>query len=225
MSSIILEGGTTASEVALFSRDQLPMGRANDDTLSRLEVSGQALRMKKGPNGHERLYLFIDEDIPQPTRKFCELSDPKLYRFRTMSGRIGFGGIESTTNAFIPNDSVRQDTEIRPGTYEAVAYKTQYPRNFIEKKIRNRIGEEGLKTLNYPLKIASGSVAITLLFLLLSFSFAAGFVVLAIISALAGFLYYKYYTSSPNYKFEYNRKREIELKYPTLVIKMASRRE
>ena len=225
MSSIILEGGTTATEVALFSRDQLPMGKANDDTLSRLEHSGQALRMKKGPNGHERLYLFIDEDIPQPTRKFCDLAEPTLYRFRTMSGRIGFGGVESTTNAFIPDEMVRQDTEIEPGTYEAVAYKTEYPRNFIERKVRNRIGDEGLKILNYPLKIASVTAAIVVLFLLLTFSFSAGFVVVAILSALTGFLYYKHYTNSPNYKFEYNRKREIELKYPTVVIKMASRRE
>lgn len=224
MSTIVLEGGSDAADVALFSRDHLPNGHASDETFNRLEVSGQALRMKKGKNGHDLLFLYIDEDIPKPTKKFCKLDDPMLYRFTALSGRIGFGGIEATTDAFNPKKHRRQDAEIPAGIYDAVAYRTKYPRNYVEKKIAKRIGRDGMRAVNFPTKIVGYSSLVTVLFVMMAVSLSPIFAIFATLSALVGYAYYKIYTHSPNYRFEASRKREIELKYPSHVIKMALRR-
>ena len=224
MSSMILKGGTDSTEVALFSRDQLPDVRANDATLSRLEVSGQALRMKTNDNGGKLLYLYVDEDIEKPIKEHCKLEDPILYRFIAMSGRIGFGGVESTTICYEPRKKQRQDAEIPAGTYDAVAYHADYPRKFVEKMVKSRIGEEGVKKVTFPTKIIGMSALGTGLFLLLSIAVAAQFLVLAALSALAGFIGYHGYKNSAEYKFEANRKREVELRYPDFVVKMARRK-
>jgi len=225
MPILVLEGGTKVAEVALFSRDQLPGGRASDVTLSRLEPSGQALRVKTPSNGSYLLYLFDGEEIPPKIKLNCDINDPILYRFVTMSGRIGFGGAESASASFEPNARFRQDARIEAGTYDAVAFHTQYPDGFVEEKVENRIGEDGLKTIGFPGRIKMLSAGATALFLLLSFAVDAGFLVLSILSALAGFIWLRVFTGGSDYKFEFNRKREVELKYPDLVIKMARRSE
>lgn len=225
MPILVLEGGTKVAEVVLFSRDQLPGGRASDVTLSRLESSGQALRIKTRSNGPCLLYLFDGEEIPPSIKLNCDTSDPMLYRFVTMSGRIGFGGAESASASFEPNAWFRQDARIEAGIYDAVAFRTQYPDGFVEEKVENRIGEGGLKTIAFPGRIKMLSASVTVLFLLLSFAIDAGFLALSILSALAGFIGFKVFTAGSDYKFEFNRKREVELKYPGLVIKMVRRSE
>ncbi len=223
MPTKMLEGGKGAAEVALFSRDQLPEGGADDATLSRLQISGQALRMRSEARGSDLLYLYIDEEVPEDIQSFCVSNDSISYKFNAMSGRIGFGDVKSMYASFSPNPAIRQDDQIEPGVYDAIAYHTAYPDHFVEMKVESKIGEFGIKATKFPAKIIGYAAMATIILLLLSILAAGGFLVLAILSAVAGFIWYKVYTNSANFKFESGRKREIELNYPNLVIKMLKR--
>jgi hypothetical protein len=219
----MLEGGRDATEVALFSRDQLPEGSADDATLSRLQISGQALRMRTEGRGSDLLHLYIDEEVPEDIQQFCVSNDLINYKFNAMSGRIGFGSVKSTYASFSPNPAVRQDDQIEAGVYDAIACHTAYPDNFIEKKVESKIGAFGIKAIKFPAKIIGYTAMATIVLLLLSLLAAGGFLVLAILSAVAGFIWFKVYTNSANFKFESGRKRDIELNFPNLVIKMVKR--
>ena len=223
MPKIVLEGGTGVAEVALLSLDQLPHRKADDSAMSRLASSGQAFRIPTGASGGYLLHLFVDDTAPAELRAFCDMDNPMQYKFVALSGRIGFGGVESAYAGFEPNETIRANSRIPPGTYDATAYHMHYPDDYVATNIENRIGVGGVKVINLPRKVIAWAASLTVILVVLgvaALSSLIGVAALVIITTVALCLLY---ARSAPYKSESARKRDVELRFPNLVIELARR--
>lgn len=218
-----MEGGTDVAEMVLFSVDELPADRVSEDTLAGLENRKQAIRLPTGADGGYLLHLYVDEIIPEGIRSYCIQEDALDSGFQSVSGRIAFGGAESTFSAFEPNPFVREDSDIPPGHYCATAYRTEFPDDLVEEAVKDIIGAKGARALDFPGTIIMSSVGLTLaLPILVSAMF--GSLALAFGSALAavvgGVLWYRSYTRTDEFKRLTARSHEVQHEYPSIVIRL-----
>ncbi len=224
MSRIVLEGGTDVAEVVLFSVDELPSGGVSEDTLCGLVDKNQAIRMPTGGDGGYLLHLYVDEEVPDEIGQYFVKDGVLKSEFRANSGRVAFGGAESTFTEFEPNPNIRSDTRLPPGLYDTAAHHTEYPDELLEDAVEKFIGQNGMSTENFSFKIIIGTVVLTMAFLILGgfiaklFAFGS-----AAATVIGGILWNRFYTHSDKYKRIDAQRREVEYEYPSIVIHLAIR--
>lgn len=226
MAKIVLEGGTDVAEMVLFSVDYIPPERVSEKTLARLEAKNQAIRMPTGADGGYLLHLHVDEQVPDEVRQYCIDDDALTAEFRANSGQIAFGGAESTFAEFVPNDSIRTDTRIASGVYDAVAFRTDHPDEIIEDAVEEAIGPDGKLAEDVSTYIIIGTVVLALASFIVGSAVAqtrAVGVVLAAIIVIAGRLLYKSHTRTSKYEKAHALRRDVQLKYPSIVIQLTKR--
>ncbi len=220
MTKLVMEAGTDVAETVLFSVDEIPDEFVSEEKLADLEARNLAIRMRSGSDGGYLLHLFIDEEAPEQTKRYCSLDDTIQSEFRAASGRIAFGGAETATRDFEPCPGMRTDKDIPPGRYDAVAYRTEFPDDVIESAIESVIGKKGRKVVEFPGKI----IVITLIALILpvihGFAISANGFALAAAILVGGILWFRTYTRSERFKDYEARQREIEYEFPSAVVEM-----
>ena len=218
---IALEGGTDVAEMVLFSTDNLPSGCTDDEALSELVDRNEAIRMPTGADGRYLLHLYLDVEIPEAIRRYCVTDDAKKTTFLAESGRIAFGGAESTFVEFKPNPYVREDTHIAPGRYDAVAYHTEYPDDLVEDAVQDAIGPDGKRVEDIATYIIIGTVAAAITGLILGSVVArpVGFGAAAV-TVVVGRLSYKSYVGSDTYKKFDALRTKIQRKFPSIAIQL-----
>jgi hypothetical protein len=217
MSHLILPGGTDIAEVGLFSTDALPLDRGpTPDALSELQRSGQMLRMPTGADGGYLLHAYVDESIPSEVLRCCSEDDRLVGEFRTTSGNIAFGGLESAFRNFKENHSIRTDATITPGTYRYTAYHTQYSDEVVSADINSSLSKGELRFLAIP-----GPAGIVTVLAVAIAGTSHHFVFAAVVAAL-GAIIIRMVVRSTQYKSLRSRKKERELRYPSIVIELRS---
>ena len=174
------------------------------------------LRMPTGADGGYLLHAYVDESVPSEVLRFCSEDDKLVGKFRTTSGNIAFGGLESAFRNFKENHFIRTDATIAPGTYRFTAYHTQYPDEVVSADINSglRKGEPRFLAIPGPAGIAT----------LLAVAIAGAshhFVAAAVVAAL-GVIVIRTVVSSTKYKSLKSRRKERELRYPSIVIELRS---
>lgn len=110
MTTIYLPAGTDVAEMALFDVDAIPCKLPCDvEDFSELASLGQLIRFPTGADGGYLLHLFVDEPIPEDTKRYCRADDQLTGEFCTSEGRIAFGGLESAYAEFKHNANIRAD--------------------------------------------------------------------------------------------------------------------
>jgi hypothetical protein len=219
---LILEGGTDVAQVALFCREDLPDSTPNDESVSAMEQRDTLIRLSTGADGAYLLHLYVDEPIEEHVFRFCVQDDSLSGRFTTKNGKVGFGGLESTSSQFTPNNNIRADGEIAQGSYQYTAYHTEYPDEHIEGAVIDAIGNEGMRYLNRPTLILWPTLLAVAILLVLTISRSLLFAIPAILVAMAGGLLYIRYVRSAKYLQLQQQKREVERNYPGIVIRLES---
>lgn len=128
MTKLILPGGTDVAEMAFFAVDAIPVDEPpTPEAIDVLLVAGHLIRMPTGGDGRYLLHAYVDEEIPPELMRYCLQDDPLRGQFRSNSGVVAFGGLESAFKSFKPNEFIRADGELPPANYEYVAYRAEYP--------------------------------------------------------------------------------------------------
>lgn len=218
-----MEGGTDVAEMVLFSVDDCPPNTADNETLAALETTGHAIRLPTGADGGYLLHIYVDQSAPDSLKQHCVVDDSKKCRFQTATGRIAFGGAESTFQQFQPNANIRADSAIEPGVYDAVAYRTEYPDELIEEAVRAKIGRAGTRAVDFPGSIILVTVAATIGALLAGFVIGVAAVGLVAAALVGGVVWFRSYTRSDKFKGFMAEKREVEHEYPSVLVEMIKR--
>jgi len=222
VSRIVLEGGTDIAEMVLFSADELPSAGYSEDALCGLADRNQAIRMPTGGDGGYLLHLYVDEEIPDEIRQYFVEDDTLKSEFRTISGQVAFGGAESTFTKFQPNPNIRADTSIPPGSYDAVAYHTDFPEDLLEDAVENAIGADGMRVLDFSTNIIIGTVGLTIAAFFLGGFFARSLALVGAAAAvIGGILWYRSYTRTGEYKRLDAKYNEVQYEFPSIVIQLA----
>ena len=217
---LVLEGGTDVAEMVLFSLDDLPASHADDESLSSLEERRQAIRMPTGADGGYLLHLYVDEGVPPDLEQYCNADDALKCQFQSHSGRVAFGGAESTFRDFKPNANIRADGSIEPGTYAAVAYRTEYPDDLIEDAVEAKISRSGASVVEFPGTIVMATVVSTIVLLIAAIFVGAAAIGMAAVVVVGGIVWFSSYTHSDKYKSLLGKRREVESEYPSIVVEM-----
>jgi hypothetical protein len=220
MPRIVLEGGTDIADVLLFGTDDLPTGKIDDNRLSRLIDSNRAIRMPTGGDGGYLLHLYVDDEIPDDTKQYCVADNTIESEFNAGSGRIAFGGAESACSDFSPNANIRSDAEIPPGRYRAIAYRTEFPDDLVASAIEHAIGPEGERAMAVPGKIVLGTIAATVLFVVVGINVNAMGLLGALVLVGGGVTWYKSYTGSAEYRELEAKQKMAQIDYPSIVIRL-----
>lgn len=215
MAKIVMEGGTDVAEMALFSLDVLPEDAAGEDDLERMQREGHAVRFPTGADGGYLLHIYLDEPIPDALEQYCEKDDVLTGKLHAGSGKVGFGGVESAYRKFKPNDYIRADAVLPGGTYDLVAYHTDYPEELIEGAIDAHLDAAERRLLNLPGRL-------TLLFLLAAF---IAFVVAVARKAPVGVIALMIATlmlmsRSKRYKAVSEKSKAAQMDFPSIVVEM-----
>ncbi len=218
MTKHVLEGGSQLSELALFSCDQLPAkaGRSIDA----MAASGQAMRIATDSDARQRLHLFVDEEIPDRLAAWLDADDTLEYRFVTETGRVAFGGVESITASFTANDELRNDVDIPPGAYQATAFHTDYPAERLEEAMQYRIGSRGVRLVNRPANIFTGSLLLFISMVILGVAGSNWYFAAAAAVALGAWGWTRLVIKSKKYRDYMTVRRDVERSFPSIVISL-----
>lgn len=222
MAKICLEGGTDVAEVALFCTGNLFASCPNTEHIQKMEDDGALIRFPTGSDGGYLLHVHIDEPIEESILEHCNQEDLLKGRFSAECGNISFGGIESAYSEFKPNKNIRSDEQIAPGLYSYLAYHTEYPDGLIEDEIVNKIGESGMKHIERPGLIIGLNVALAIILTIIAFNTALYLLVLPLLVFFGVRKWLKSYINSPKYLALESKKREVERKYPNIVVHLKS---
>ncbi len=220
MTRLVLAGGTDAAEVALFSRDDLP-AKADSEALEALARAGRALRLRAGGQGPYLLHLYVDEAPPPEIAAWLDTSNRLGYEFIAESGRIAFGGVESAIDGFEPNPAIRADAEIPPGHYSALAFHTDYPDERLEEQVEARIGKVAAHKLRRPGNILVGAALLTVSMLIMGVADTRWYFAGAAAVAAGAWLWIRRITGTAEYKELHGVKRDVEQRFPSIVITLA----
>lgn len=225
MAKIVMEGGTDVAEMALFSLDALPEDAAGEDDLERMQRDGHAVRFPTGADGGYLLHIYLDESIPDALEQYCEKDDVLTGKLHAGSGKVGFGGVESAYLKFKPNDYIRADAVLPGGTYDLVAYHTDYPEELIEGAIDAHLDAAERRLLNLRGRVK-------LLFLLAAFiAFAVavawkapvwvvGLMPVGVIALMIATLMLM--SLSKRYKAVSEKSKAAQMDFPSIVVEMRS---
>jgi hypothetical protein len=212
-----LPAGTDVAEMALFDIDAMPQSRPPDrEGLARLAAGERLVRLPTGADGGYLLHLYVDEPPPEAILRFCRVDDPLAGHFSSTSGRVAFGGLESTFRDFAPNPAIRSDARIAPGRHAFTAYHTEIPDELIEQAMRVEASRSERVVDKLP--VLAGVATFVLLVALL----VLGRFLLAGLVFVAGTFVVKSITRSPAYRALAARRDEAQLDYPSIVIELRS---
>lgn len=216
MTRLVLAGGTDVAEVALFSVAELPadcgLGPA---AIGELEQAGHLLRFNTGADGGYLLHAYVDEPIPPALRPFCSQDDKVQYRFTTGTGQIAFGGIESAFRSFARNPAIRSDGVIPPGSYELVAFHTDFPDEMHEAAIDAVLSAKEQRLLGLP-----GLIFVAAFLAMIGVA-SKRFVAAGLIAGIS-YVALRFYLCSSTYRGLQARREEVDREYPSIVVEMRS---
>jgi hypothetical protein len=217
MPRLILPGGTDIAQVGLFSTDALPVDRRRRlRALSELERGCQMIRMPTGADGAYLLHAYVDEPIPAELRRFCSREDTLTGEFRSVTGNVAFGGLESAFRNFKPNHRIRTDATVTPGTYTYTAYRTEYPDEMVSAD-----PTEGLRTRQRLFLSIPGYIGLVV-FITIAVSLATEHFLRAAILVAVCVIVIRTLVGSARYKALTRKFRERALQYPSIVIELRS---
>lgn len=220
MSKLVLEGGTDVAEVALFCVDDIPESLSDDESVTEMQNRNTLIRLPTGADGGYLLHLYVAESIQDETRKYCVEEDKLTGEFKTKSGNVGFGGLESTYSKFEPNQNIREDGKIEQGSYSYSAFHTEFPDEFIEEAVHKEIGPEGVRKLDISGKIILVGVVAFLALLFFAFKSSYAFLLGAFAVIPLTIFAFKKYTSTESFKKIEKLKHEVEKHFPSIVIQL-----
>ncbi len=221
MTLLILPGGTDVAEVALFDTEAIPTDcPSSSEAVAALVSSEQLIRLPTGGDGGYLLHAYVDDEIPADLMQYCLQDDPLRGRFRSVSGTVAFGGLESAFKGFKPNEFIRADGQIRPGSYDYVAYHTEYPEHLMTDEA-NKAKVNLTPTERLLLSIPT---AATLLALAASVSAAVSqHFALVICIGAASYFAIRVLVRSKRLKELRTRQGEWERRFPSIVIQLLPR--
>ncbi len=143
----ILHGGTDAGDMVLFDPGALPddfdkKGKSQLEDIQQLACEGRIYWLRTNADGDYHIGLYLADALPetlQPYAKHLETVD-ELY---LPTGELFFTGLEY---AFHSDDSelrkypgMGQAAQLPPGRYRMEVFELDYPSNFEEDLLRQRI--------------------------------------------------------------------------------------
>jgi hypothetical protein len=217
MTRLALPGGTDVAEMALFAPDALPTDRCpNNDKIDQLAAQAVLIRFSTGADGGYLLHIYIDEAIPEDLLKFCDVDDCLQGQFVTETGKIAFGGLESTFRQFNPNANIRADSAIAPGRYRYVAYRTDIPDELVNQAIDTALTNSQQRLLAIPTYVVLTAILATFVTMASQhFFFAAGVVVSAVVT-------FRLFVRSSTYVGLKAKKRQAQLGFPSIILELKS---
>ena len=221
MKRLVLAGGTDIGEMAFFSRDALP-SKADESSLQSLVSANGAIRLRAGADGPFLLHVYVDEPPPPELNAWLDTSDKLEGEFETKSGQVAFGGIESACSDFEPNPAIRNDAEVPPGHYRAVAFHTDYPDERLDEQVEARIGKAGADKLRRPGNIFIAAALLVVSMIIMGVAdtpwYFAG---AAVVAALAWFSI-RTISRTAEFKELERAKLDVEQRFPSIVITLTS---
>ena len=217
MSRLVLAGGTDVAEMAFFSCDKLPE-KVDDSTLEVLVERGSAIRLRAGPDGPYLLHVYVDEAPPPEFKAWLDTSDKLESDFESASGRVGFGGVESACRDFEPNPAIRNDADIPPGRYRAVAFHTDYPDERLDEQVEARIGKAGADKLRRPGNIFIGAALLVVSMIIMGVADTPWYFAGAAIVAAAAWAAIWSIRGTVEFRDLEQAKRDVEQRFPSTVI-------
>lgn len=218
MTQLILPGGTDVAEMAFFAVDAMPSDKPPTlEGVEALRVAGHLIRMPTGSDGGYLLHAYVDEEIPPDLMRYCLQDDPLQGQFRSISGAVAFGGLESAFKSFKPNKFIRSDGELLPANYEYVAYHTEYPDSLMTEaanKAKEALTPNERRMLAAPMLAALFGVVVVI---------AAGVSQCLILAGCIGaalYLTIRTLTKSARFKRLRDRLGEWERRFPSIVIQL-----
>lgn len=217
MTTIYLPAGTDVAEMALFDVDAIPCKLPCDvEDFSLLVSQGRLIRFPTGADGGYLLHLFVDEPIPEYTKRYCRADEKLTGEFCTSEGRIAFGGLESAYAEFKHNANIRTDGTIEPGRYAYTAYKTEFPDELVMQaaRVERTTGEWWLGRVPVFATLVLFAIAFAL-------AIARQFVPAGVV-LICGFLIVKWLQRLPSYQALVTRREQAQLAFPSIVIELQS---
>jgi hypothetical protein len=143
-----LEGGTDAGSMAIFDPAALPLDfdvKYKKDPLAQLEQltrSGHLYWLDTHADGSYRLGVYVRDSLPDHLRPFAN----QMYAcdcFHVPSGRLYFTGIEyvfqSDDSSLRKYPKMGESTEVPAGSYRAEFFEFDYPEDFHEDLLQQRL--------------------------------------------------------------------------------------
>lgn len=152
-----LEGGTDAGSMVIFDPAALPSDfdkRKHEnpfDLLEQLTQAGLLYWLNTASDGGYTLGVYLSHELPQHVKPYAQRLDT-CREFHVPSGRLYFTGVEY---AFQEDDSflrkypgMGEAAEIRPGRYWADLFEFEYPEDFYEDLLRQRLPADQFRLHN-----------------------------------------------------------------------------
>lgn len=217
MTVVQLPAGTDVAETALFDVDAIPQVLSRHlRELDQISSNAQLVRFPTGADGGYLLHLFVDEAMPEHTKRYCSAEDGLTGDFYTSAGRIAFGGLESAYGSFKPNANIRSDGVISPGRYTYTAYRTEFPDDVFAQAMKFEQSAREKWAGRLPM-LATLALVPAVFFLTVSKHLA-----LAVTAAAGGILAVKALKRLPAYQDFAARREQAQLAFPSIVIELRS---
>jgi tetratricopeptide (TPR) repeat protein len=159
-SRTVMYGGTSTSELALFSTDFLPVSAAAEaPSVEQLEQQGGALGFEIYGAGNYLLHLYFNAPIPPGVLKYTL---PKTLRngvLRMQSGSIAFGGTETMVADFPVDSLTRSDSKVPAGDYAVHLFLMGFPGEMLRQARKSAGGYAPVWVRVATIAIALGVVA------------------------------------------------------------------
>lgn len=139
----IIDVGTEVATLCVFDPQALPdnfdeAGADALDVLRQMRIDERAFVCATGADGSFVLHVSVNETLPPELQK--HLKDPvPLRNFRVPSGTLIACGAEAATRAGTPPEpGVGAVIQVQPGTYDAVAYRGEWPTGTLAQRFREK---------------------------------------------------------------------------------------
>jgi hypothetical protein len=148
----ILDAGTDAGSMVVFDPAALPSDFDQcdepEDILKRLSEEGSVYWLNTASDGGYNLGLRLGNELPTETAEFAKRLG-EVTRFNAASGRLYFTGIEyafhQDDSRLRRNPAMGASREIPKGTYQLTIYDMDYPEDFHENLVRQRVSPSALR--------------------------------------------------------------------------------
>jgi hypothetical protein len=204
--------------MAFFAVDAIPVDAPPTlEGIEALLAAGHLIRMPTGGDGGYLLHAYVNEEIPPDLMQYCLQDDPLRGEFRSKSGAVAFGGLESAFQSFKANKFIRTDSDLPPAYYEWVAYRTEYPDDLMTEeasKAKATLTPSERRLLSIPMLatlIGMAAIVVAAVSQRLTLAGCTGVVMYLAIRTL---------TRSARFKELRDRLGEWERRFPSIVIQL-----
>lgn len=139
----IIDVGTEVATLCVFDPKALPenFDETSADALEvlrQMRIDERAFVCATGADGSFVLHVTVNEPLPPELLK--HLKDPvPLRNFRVPSGTLIACGAEAATRAgTTPEPGIGAAFQVQPGTYDAVAYRGEWPAGTLQQRFRQK---------------------------------------------------------------------------------------